>query len=110
MSKHEQIPEWVTFGEGARIHPSVVFVPYEDRKTVIRKRSKIDSGSVIYGGAKVGNDCIVRHNTVVRFNVEIGHHSAHHGRGDIFHLVTYLTEVESNLLARVGWSMKSLRK
>jgi acetyltransferase-like isoleucine patch superfamily enzyme len=75
MSKGRNIPDWITVGEGAKIHSSVVFVPYEDKKTVIGKRAKIDSGSVIYGGVEIGNDCVIGHNTVVRFNVVIGHHS-----------------------------------
>lgn len=53
----------------------MVFVPYKDKRTVIGKRTKVDSGSVMYGGVEIGNDCIVGHNTVIRFNVKIGNHS-----------------------------------
>lgn len=69
------IPKWVEVGKGAKIHPSVVFVPYEDKKTVIGKRVKIYSGSVIYGGVEIGNDSGIGHNTVIRFNTKIGVHS-----------------------------------
>ncbi len=71
----EKIPAWVEVGTGARIHPSVTFVPFEDKKSVIGKRVKIDSGSVIYGGVEIGNDSIIGHNSVVRWNVRIGTHS-----------------------------------
>jgi acetyltransferase-like isoleucine patch superfamily enzyme len=75
MSEHEHIPNWVVVGEGARIHPSVVFIPHENKKSVIGKRTIVDSGSVIYGGVEIGNDCIIGHNTVVRFNVSVGYHT-----------------------------------
>lgn len=69
------MPNWVIVGEEAQIHPSVVFVPYQDKKTIIRKRVKIDSGTVIYGGVEIGSDSIIGHNTVIRFNTKIGVHS-----------------------------------
>jgi acetyltransferase-like isoleucine patch superfamily enzyme len=75
VSEKKNIPKWVVVEKGARIHPSVVFVPYEDKKTIIGKRTKIDSGSIIYGGVDIGNDCVIGHNTVIRFNTKIGHHS-----------------------------------
>jgi acetyltransferase-like isoleucine patch superfamily enzyme len=75
LNKKRHMPDWVEIGEGAQIHPSVVFMPYQDKKTSIGKRTKIDSGSVIYGGVKIGNDSIVGHNTVVRFNTKVGVHS-----------------------------------
>jgi acetyltransferase-like isoleucine patch superfamily enzyme len=63
------------FGEGSQIHSSVIFVPYKGQRTVIGKRVKIDSGTVIYGGVEIGNDSIVGHNTIIRFNTRIGVHS-----------------------------------
>jgi len=68
-------PSWVIVGEGARIHSSVVFVPYENERTIIGKRARIDSGAVIYGGVEIGNDSGIGHNTVIRFNTKIGVHS-----------------------------------
>jgi acetyltransferase-like isoleucine patch superfamily enzyme len=71
----ESVPEWVTVGAQARIHHSVVFVPFGGKKLIIGKRVKIDSGSVIYGGVEIGNDSIVGHNTVIRQNTSVGVHS-----------------------------------
>jgi len=75
MSENRNIPNWVRVGEGAQIHPSILFVPFEDKKTIIGKRTRIDGGSTIYGGVRIGNDCIVGHNTAIRFNVNVGHHT-----------------------------------
>jgi acetyltransferase-like isoleucine patch superfamily enzyme len=71
----DKYPSWVKVLDYARISPTVVFVPYLDREIIIGKRVKIDSGSVIYGGTKIGNDSIVGHNSIVRFNSTIGTHS-----------------------------------
>ena len=71
----EKIPDWVEIGEGARIHPTVLFAPWNGKKTIIGKRVSIESGTVIYGGVSVGNDSGIGHNTVIRFNTEIGVHS-----------------------------------
>jgi acetyltransferase-like isoleucine patch superfamily enzyme len=70
-----ETPNWVVVGEGAQIHSSVVFVPYKNQRTTIGKRVKIDSGAVIHGGVEIGNDSIIGHNTIVRFNTKIGVHS-----------------------------------
>jgi len=75
MNEKRNIPDWVIVGEEAQIHPSVIFVPYNNKKTIIGKRVKIDSGTVIYGGVEIGNDSIIGHNTVIRFNTKIGIHS-----------------------------------
>jgi len=69
------MPDWVAIGEGAEIHPSVVFVPHRNERAIIGKRVKIDSGAVIYGGVAIANDSIIGHNTVVRFGTKIGLHS-----------------------------------
>lgn len=74
-------------GAGASIHPSVVFVPYEDKKTIIGKRVRIASGSAIYGGVEIGNDSVIGHNTVVRQNTRIGVHS----------VIAHLCVLEGNL-------------
>jgi acetyltransferase-like isoleucine patch superfamily enzyme len=71
----EKILDWVEIGEGARIHPTVVFVPWNDKKITIGKRVSIESGTVIYGGVSIGNDSGIGHNTVIRFNTRIGIHS-----------------------------------
>jgi acetyltransferase-like isoleucine patch superfamily enzyme len=68
-------PSWVIVGESAQIHPSVVFVPYRNDRTIVGKRVKIDSGAVVHGGVEIGNDSIIGHNTIVRFNTKIGVHS-----------------------------------
>ena len=68
-------PDWVVVGEGAQIHPSVVFVPYKNEAAIIGKRTRIESGAVVYGGVEIGNDSIIGHNTIVRFNTKIGVHS-----------------------------------
>ena len=65
--RNKNLPSWANVLEEAVIHPSVVFVPHKEKKTIIGKRVKIDSGSVIYGGVEIGNDCIIgqrafRHN------------------------------------------------
>jgi acetyltransferase-like isoleucine patch superfamily enzyme len=69
------IPKWVEVEKGAKIHPSVVFASYNDKKTLIGKGVKIESGTVIYGGVEIGNDSGIGHNTVIRFNTMIGVHS-----------------------------------
>lgn len=71
----EKRPHWVVVGEGAQIHPSVVFVPYKNETAIIGKRTRIDSGAVVHGGVEIGNDSIIGHNTIVRFNTKIGVHS-----------------------------------
>jgi len=90
MSENRKIPNWVIVGEGAQIHHAVVFVPYEDKKTIIGKRVKIDSGTVIYGGVEIGNDSFIGHNSVIRFNTKIGVHST----------VAHLCMLEGNI--RIG--------
>lgn len=67
--------DWVIVGKDAIISEAATFVPYEEKPVVIGKRVKIDSGSTIYGGTEIGNDSIVGHNSVVRFNSRIGVHS-----------------------------------
>jgi acetyltransferase-like isoleucine patch superfamily enzyme len=69
------IPNWVDVKDGAVIHPSVVFVPYNGEETIIGKRVTIESGTVIYGGVKIGNDSGIGHNAVIRFNTIVGVHS-----------------------------------
>lgn len=69
------LPDWVKISEGAKIHPSTQFIPFENKEIVIGKRAKIDSGVVIYGGTVIGNDSIIGHHTILRFNTKIGIHS-----------------------------------
>jgi acetyltransferase-like isoleucine patch superfamily enzyme len=69
------VPNWVEIGKDTEIHPSVVFVAYKNKKTIIGSRVRIESGSVIYGGVTIGNDSGIGHNTVIRFNTDIGVHS-----------------------------------
>ena len=69
------LPDWVRVGEGTCIHPSVQFVPHENKQVSIGKRVTIASGAVIYGGTNIGNDSGIGHNTVVRSNTNIGVHS-----------------------------------
>jgi acetyltransferase-like isoleucine patch superfamily enzyme len=68
-------PSWVKVGEGAQVHSSVVFVPWKNERAIIGKRVKIDSGAVVHGGVEIGNDSVVGHNTIIRFNTKIGVHS-----------------------------------
>jgi len=75
MNENEKRPNWVIVGEGSRIHSSVLFVSYENKRAIIGKRVIIDSGAVIYGGVEIGNDSIIGHNSVIRFNTKIGVHS-----------------------------------
>lgn len=75
MLKRSPWPEWVVTKENAKIDPSIVFVPYQNKEVRIGKRVKIDSGAVIYGGTEIGNDSIIGHNAVIRFNSKIGIHS-----------------------------------
>jgi acetyltransferase-like isoleucine patch superfamily enzyme len=86
--KRKWWPDWVEIGEDAKIHPSVQFMPYNDKKIIIGKRVKIDSGTVIYGGTSIGNDSGIGHNTVIRFNTTIGVHS----------VVAQLCDLEGNLV------------
>jgi acetyltransferase-like isoleucine patch superfamily enzyme len=69
------VPSWVELGEGTKIDPSVVFVPYEGKPTKIGNRAKIDSGSVIYGDVDLGADTIIGHNAIVRQGIRLGVHS-----------------------------------
>lgn len=70
-----KIPKWVAVGNGVTIHPSVLFWPYENKETIIGKRVRIDSGSVIYGGVEIGNDTVIGHHTLIRPNCKVGVHS-----------------------------------
>jgi acetyltransferase-like isoleucine patch superfamily enzyme len=78
----------VEVGENAKIDPSVQFMPYDNRKITIGKRVRIDSGTVIYGGTKIGNDSGIGHNNVIRFNTNIGAHS----------VVSHLCDLEGNIV------------
>jgi acetyltransferase-like isoleucine patch superfamily enzyme len=69
------IPDWVEVCQDAQIDSTVNFVSWNSKKTIIGKRAKIDSGSIIYGGVNIGNDVIVGHNSVIRFGTVIGVHS-----------------------------------
>ena len=81
-------PDWVEVGANAKIHPSVQFIPWDNKKITIGKRVKIDSGTVIYGGTSIGNDSGIGHNSVIRFNTSIGTHS----------VVAQLCVLEGNLV------------
>lgn len=70
-----EIPDWVEVGEAAKIDLNVRFEPCNGKKTIIGKRAKIDSGAIIYGGVRIGNDTIVGHNAVIRSGTVIGVHS-----------------------------------
>jgi acetyltransferase-like isoleucine patch superfamily enzyme len=70
-----RIPKWVEVKEGAKIDKDVRFIPHKGKRTVVGKRTRVDSGAVIYGGVEIGNDSIIGHNTVIRFNTKIGNHS-----------------------------------
>lgn len=69
------IPKWVKVGKDTTIHPTVVFCSYENKKTIIGRRCKIDAYAVIYGGVTIGNDTIIGHGTIIRPNVKIGYHT-----------------------------------
>jgi acetyltransferase-like isoleucine patch superfamily enzyme len=75
MKEMSKLPSWVILGDGAIIALGVTFVPYQGKPVIIGKRVKIDCGSIIYGGTEIGNDSIIGHNTVIRFNSKIGIHS-----------------------------------
>jgi len=68
-------PKWLSVGIESKIHPSVVFVPWEGKETKIGRGVKVDSGSVIYGGVDLGNDTVIGHNTIIRQNTRVGVHS-----------------------------------
>lgn len=63
----------VTIGEGTTVQENVILGSAEDGKLDIGKASIIRSGTVIYSGARIGNNFRSGHNVLIRENTEIGH-------------------------------------
>ena len=62
----------VTIGEGTIVQENVILGNAEDGKLDIGKNCTIRSGTVIYSGAKIGNNFRSGHNVLIRENSEIG--------------------------------------
>ncbi len=75
LSTEDKLPSWIDIDQTAKLNGTVAFIEYDDKLVKIGKRTKIDHGAVIWGGVSIGNDCIIGHNSVIRFNVDIDHHT-----------------------------------
>lgn len=77
MRGQTEIPPWVEIGKGDEIDKNVLLGYNPERKiarlkTIIGKKARIRSGSVIYAGCRIGDNLETGHNTVVREENIIG--------------------------------------